>query len=126
MTISQNSTYILEHPFTKRAVKSFLSGNSKDLKFILDLLQIDTYQEVAQLCTKAFRANKKQNFPQVEEAIREVCPPERLNSQLPILHPECIMVVMKTHNGGHRKYVINPQQLQIDFTKKVQQFPIAL
>lgn len=126
MTISQNSTYVLEHPFTKRAIKAFLSGNSKDLKFLFDILQIDTYQEVAHLCTKAFQANKKKNYPQIEEAIREVCPPERLNTKLPIPQPECIIVVMKTHSGGHRKIVINPLQLKIDFTKKAQQLPIAL
>lgn len=125
MTISQNSTYVLEHPFTKRAVRLFLNGNHKDLKFILDLLQIDTYQEVAGLCTKAFKSNKKENYPQIEEAIREVCPPERLNTRLPIPLPECIVVNMKTAHGGHRKVILNPFQLQIDFTKK-EQLSVAL
>lgn len=126
MTISQNSQYVLAHPFTRKAVKSFLSGNPKDLKFLLDLLQIDTYQEVACLCTKAFKSNKKENYPQIEEAIREVCPPVRLNIKLPIPAPECIVISMKANNGTHRKIVINPMQLKIDFTKKEQQFPIAL
>lgn len=126
MTISQNSDYVLEHPFTKKALRSAISGNLKDLKFIFDLLQIDTYQEVASLCTRAFKTNKKENYPQIEEAIREVQPPERLNTKLPIPLPECIVIVMKTVNGHHRKKIINPSQLEIDFTKKVPPFQEAL
>jgi hypothetical protein len=126
MTISQNTEYVLEHPFTKRALRSAINGNLKDLKFILDLLQIDTYQEVAALCTRAFKTNKKENYPQIEEAIREVPPPQRLNTKLPIPLPECIVVVMKSKNGGNHKRVINPRQLEIDFTKKVLLFQEAL
>lgn len=126
MTISQNSQYVLEHPFTKRAVKAYLNGNSKDLKFIFDLLQIDVYQEVAGLCTKAFKTNKKENYPQIEEAIREVCPPDKLNVKLPIPIPECIVVHMKTKSGGHRIKVINPLQLQFDFIKKAAIFQAAI
>jgi hypothetical protein len=126
MTISLNSQYVLEHPFTKRAVKAFLSGNPKELKFIFDILQIDVYQETASLCTKAFKCNKKENYPQIEEAIREVAPPERLNTKLPIPIPECIVVTMKTLHGGHRKKIINPRQLEIDFTKKGNPLQIAL
>lgn len=126
MTISQNTEYVLEHPFTKRALRSAISGNTKDLKFILNLLQIDTYQEVASLCTRAFKTNKKENYPHIEEAIREVPPPERLNTKLPIPLPECIVVVMKSKNGGNHKKVINPYQLVIDFTKKALPFQEAL
>lgn len=126
MTISQNSDYVLEHPFTKRALRSAINGNLKDLKFIFDLLQIDTYQEVASLCTRAFKTNKKENYPQIEEAIREVEPPSRLNTKLPIPLPECIIVIMKTKNGGNHKRVINPQQLEMDFTKKAPPFQEAL
>ena len=126
MTISQNSQYVLEHPFTKRAVRGFLAGNIKDLKLIFDLLQIDTYQETANLCTRAYKSNKKENYPQIEEAIREVCPPERLNTKLPIPTPECIIVTMKTKNGKHRTVVINPQQLQFDFIKKAALLQAAL
>jgi hypothetical protein len=118
MTISQNSQYVLEHPFTKRALKSACHGNLKDIKFIFDLLQIDTYQEVANLCTKAFKSKRGQNNPIIEEAIREVEPPTRLNIKLPIPPPDCIVVTMKTVNGLHRKRIFNPQQLEIDFTKK--------
>jgi hypothetical protein len=126
MTISLNSQYVLEHPFTKRAVKAFLSGNPKELKFIFDLLQIDVYQETASLCTRAFKSNKKENYPQIEEAIREVSPPERLNTKLPIQIPECIVVTMKTKTGKHRTIIVNPQQLQIDFTKKAAILQAAL
>lgn len=117
MTIGQNSDYVLAHPFTKRAIKQALSGNAKDLKFIFDLLQIDIYQEVAGLCTRAYKCNKKENFPQIEEAIREVEPPTRLNIKLPIPMPECIVVTMKT-KSGNRQRIVNPFQLQIDFNKK--------
>lgn len=126
MTISQNSQYVLDHPFTKRAVKAYLSGNSKDLKFVFDLLQIDVYQEVAGLCTKAFKSNKKENYPQIEEAIREVCPPDKLNVKLPIPIPECVVVTMKTKNGKHRTMIINPLQLQFDFIKKATLLQVAL
>lgn len=126
MTIAQNSQYVLEHPFTKRAVKAFANGNPKELKFIFDLLQIDVYQETASLCTRAFKSNKKENYPQIEEAIREVCPPERLNTKLPIPPPECIVITMKTKIGRYRTIIINPQQLEIDFTKKATVLQVAL
>ena len=127
MTISQNSQYVLEHPFTKRAVRAFINGgNPKELKFIFDLLQIDVYQETASLCTRAYKTVKKENYPQIEEAIREVCPPERLNTKLPIPIPECIVVTMKTKNGKHRTVIINPQQLQFDFTKKATLLQVAI
>lgn len=126
MTITQNTEYVLAHPFTKRAIKSALSGDFKDLKFIFDVLQIDTYQETAALCTRAFRLNKKENFPQVEEAIREVPPPTRLNVKLPIPLPECIVITMKTKRGGHRMVLKNPFQLEIDFVQKKPLFQVAL
>lgn len=114
MTISQNSDYVLEHPFTKAAVKAFLSGNPKDLKFIFEVLQIDVYQETAGLCTRAFRSNKRENYPQIEEAIREVEPPKRLSCKLPIPPVECIVVKMKVK----AKRINNPMQLCLDFTKR--------
>lgn len=125
MTIGQNSDYVMAHPFTKRAVRAYLTGNPKDLKLILDLLQIDTYQEVAGLCTRAFKCNKKENYPQIEQAIREVSPPDRLNIKLPIPLPECIVVTMKTKSGSCRR-MFNPNQLIIEFTKKEQGFLLAL
>ena len=125
MTIGQNSDYVLSHPFTKRAIKSYLTGSHKDLKLILDLLQIDTYQEVAGLCTRAFKCNKKENYPQIEQAIREVSPPEKLNIKLPIPLPECIVITMKTKHGG-KHMVFNPNQLVIEFNKKEQEFLLAL
>lgn len=125
MTISQTSQYVLEHPFTKKALKAALSGNTKDLRFIFDLLQIDIYQETASLCTRAYRSVKKENYPQIEQAIREVCPPERLNIKLPIPQPECIVVNMLSH-GKKKKVIFNPYQLQLDFIKKEQPIQIAL
>ncbi len=87
MTISQNSGYVLEHPYTKKAARDFLSGDMAAMKFIFDLLQIDMYQETAVLCSKAYKLNKKENFPIVEAAIRDVAPPSRLNVRLPIPPP---------------------------------------
>jgi|GEM_PF-4044301 hypothetical protein len=84
MTISANSKSILEHPFTKRAVEKFLAGDMADFKLILDILQIDTYQQTACTCVKAFRAVRGENTPVIEKAIREVEPPTRLNTTLPI------------------------------------------
>jgi len=120
VTISQNSDYVLAHPFTKRALKSACAGDLKDLKFIFDLLQIDIYQETASLCTKAFRTNKKENYPQIEEAIREVSPPTRLNVKLPIPPVECIVVSIKkkAKTANPKIFIKNPWQLEIDFAQK--------
>lgn len=128
MTISQNSDYVLAHPFTKRAIMAACTGDFKDLKFILDILQIDIYQETASICTKAFKSNKKENYPQIEEAIREVSPPTRLNVKLPIPEPECIVVSIKAKpkSNPHRILIKNPQQLEIDFSQKKPLFQAAL
>lgn len=93
MTITQNTDYVLSHPFTRLAVAKATMGDVKDLKFVLDMLQIDTYQEVARMCAKAFRDMQGENNPVIQDAIREVPPPTRLNARLPI--PECVVVVMK-------------------------------
>jgi len=126
MTISQNSNYVLEHPYLKAAVNSFLSGDHKQLKFILDSLQEDMYHKMLPLCAKAYKANKKENYPQVEQAILEVSPPDRLNIQLPIPLPtiECKIVPMIKHKKS--RTVVNAKgQLEFDFDEKRQLSRIA-
>lgn len=69
-------------------------GDTRDMKFVLDLLQIDCYQETAALCTRTFRKFKDNNYPIIEHEIREVSPPTRLSIHLPI--PEiCTIVSME-------------------------------
>ena len=121
MTISQNSEYAIEHPYTKKAVRDFIAGDITALKRIFDILQIDTYQEVAVLCTKAYKTNKKENFPVIEEAIRDVAPPSRLNLRLPIPPPQevCIVVpmeVVKKPRPTITKCIVN--QLALIFPEK--------
>lgn len=94
MTISQTSEYVLEHPFFKRAMEKASLGDTRDMKFVLDLLQIDVYQETAALCTRTFRRFKDSNYPIIEHEIREVNPPTRLSIHLPI--PEICTVVSIT------------------------------
>lgn len=121
MTIGQNSNYVLEHPYTKRAVEEFLSGDIKSLKFLLDMLQLDMYQEVSTLCARAYRTNKKENYPTIEEAIREVAPPERLSIKLPIPLPKtaCIVVPMQVkHVKRVHKAIAVIGQLELVFPIK--------
>lgn len=123
MTITQNSNYVLSHPFTKVAVQKYLSGDIKDFKFLIDLLQIDIYQEVAISCTKAFKRYKGENYPLTESAIRDVEPPERLNIKLPIPipQPECKVVPMPLKRVTKPKIVtqmIITSQLLIPFPQK--------
>jgi hypothetical protein len=96
-TITQTSKYVLDHPFTKQACEKLLVGDTKDLKFILDLLQLDIYQETAINCAKAFKRHKLENYPIVESAIREVEPPLKLNTKLPTPppRPACVVVPFK-------------------------------
>lgn len=124
MTITQTSDYVLSHPFTKQAVQSYLQGNNKDLKFLFDLLQMDIYQETAKDCAKAFKRNKSQNYPLIEEAIREVEPPERLNTRLPIPPPKpiCIVVPMKVTKPKVKPLVqAIKNQLELAFPQKNRQ-----
>jgi len=93
VNISQTSDYVLQHPFTKRAIRRAISGDSRDLKFIFDLLQIDTYQETAALCTRTFRKYKNENYPIIEKEIREVSPPTRLNIHLPIPEEPILLII---------------------------------
>lgn len=127
MTISQNSNYVLEHPFLKAAINAFLSGEIKDLKFILDSLQEDMYHKMLPLCAKAYKANKKENYPQVEQAILEVSPPDRLNIHLPIPLPTvCKVVPMRLVKQKKSQTVVNYKgQLEFDFNEKRQLSRIA-
>lgn len=124
MTINQNTAYILEHPFTKKAVKEFLSGKEKDLRFLIEIIQVDIYQEVAMCCARAFRANKKENYPDVEAAIRDVAPPTRLSCRLPIPLPDPICKVVKMKPKLVR--CVNPHQLCFDFKQAGPQSLVAL
>ena len=86
MTIGDNSNYALSHPYIKQAVEKYLTGDKHDLKLVFDMLQINVFQDTAERCTRAYRKRRHEteNYPLLEEAIREVPPPTRLKVYFPI------------------------------------------
>ncbi len=118
MTITKNSDAILEHPFFKAAMKKYCSGDAADIRHILNELATHVYLKTAENCSRAYRLNVKNfNMSVVMTAIKEVHPPENLDTRLPIPKiPPCKVVMLLPKNKRH----YDPHQLKIEFipTKK--------
>lgn len=125
MDISQNSDYVLSHPYLREAVDNFRNGDVNTLKFIFVSLQEDMYHKMLVACNKSFKRFKHENFPIIEEEIKLTPSPDCLSIKLPIPLPKeaCKIVPMKVKQGRTiRPRFIDAMQLEIDFTKKGETF----
>lgn len=104
MTIQQNTAYILEHPGFRDAVERYHDGDCTGLIEILNNLQEDMYHKTLPWCIKTYRRFKWENAPVIEEAIRNVPPPENLCAALRIPESNCVVIkIPQSHSriAGH-------------------------
>ncbi len=95
MTIHEKTRYVLNHPYTKDAVRRYLSGDPSGLKYVLDMLQEDMYHAVGKSCAKTYNKYRAENFPDILREIRDTPPPENLKIYLPIPSPPAVCVVVE-------------------------------
>ena len=84
MNIKQNSKYILDHPYTKQAIKEYNQGNVEMLEHLLFEIQFHTFDMTTLLCSKAIGIHKWNNIGAIKGIIRHIEPPTNLSILLNI------------------------------------------
>jgi hypothetical protein len=84
MNIKQNTKYILEHPYTKKAIDEYNNGDSTMLEHLIFEVQFHAFDKTALLCSKVYGLNKWNNTVVIKDIIRNVEPPENLSISLSI------------------------------------------
>lgn len=84
MNIKQNSKYILDHPYTKKAIKEYNEGNSDMLEHLLFEVQFHVFDMTAMLCSKSIGIHKWNNIGAIKGIIRHIEPPTNLSISLKI------------------------------------------
>ena len=86
MNVDQQSNYLIEHPYFRKAVHEYYLGSTKMLIDVLTRVQkccIDT--QIAN-SVKCFSLNKRCNASDIKTHLSEIEPPDNLNLYLPIVH----------------------------------------
>jgi hypothetical protein len=84
MNIKQNSKYILDHPYTKQAIKEYNEGNSDMLEHLLFEIQFHVFDMTALLCSRTVGIHKLNNIGAIKGIVRHVDPPTNLSISLKI------------------------------------------
>lgn len=84
MNIKQNGKYILEHPYTKQAIKEYNEGDSSMLEHLLFEIQFHVFDMTALLCSKSIGIHKWNNIGAIKSIIRHIEPPTNLSILLNI------------------------------------------
>lgn len=84
MNIKQNTEYILQHPYTKKAIEEYNNGDSKMLEQLIFEIQFHTFDKTALLCSQVYGVNKWNNTVVIKDLIRNCAPPTNLSILLTI------------------------------------------
>lgn len=84
MNIKKNTEYILQHPFTKKAIEEYIHGNPKMMETLIFEVQFHVFDKTAISCAQVYGMNKWSNSGVIKELIRNVEPPVNLSISLPI------------------------------------------
>jgi hypothetical protein len=84
MNIKANTKYILEHPYTKRAIEEYNNGDSSMIEQLIFEVQFHTFDKTALLCAQTYGLNKWNNTCVIKDLIRNVEPPNNLSISLSI------------------------------------------
>jgi len=84
MNIKANTKYILEHPYTKKAIEQYNNGDSTMLEHLIFEVQFHAFDKTALLCSKVYGLNKWNNTVVIKDIIRNIEPPENLSISLSI------------------------------------------
>ena len=84
MNIKKNTEYILQHPFTKRAIEEYIHGDPRMMEQLIFEVQFHVFDKTAICCAQVYGLNKWNNSGVIKELIRNVEPPNNLSVSLPI------------------------------------------
>jgi hypothetical protein len=84
MDIKQNSKYILNHPYTKEAIKKYNEGNTDMLEHLFFETQFHVFDMTALLCSRTVGIHKWNNIGAIKGIVRHVDPPTNLSISLKI------------------------------------------
>lgn len=84
MNIKSNTKYILEHPYTKKAIEEYNNGDSSMLEQLIFEIHFHTFDKTALLCSQVYGMNKWNNTCVIKDLIRNTEPPNNLSISLTI------------------------------------------
>lgn len=84
MDIKKSTEYILQHPYTKKAIEEYVSGDSKMLEHLIFEIQFHTFDKTSLLCSKVYGLNKWNGSVAIKDILRNCPPPTNLSISLPI------------------------------------------
>jgi hypothetical protein len=83
MNIKANCEYIINHPYTKKAVEEYIKGNTELFAHLLFEIHYHTFDKTALHCSKVYGLNKWNNACVIKDILRSVEPPSNLSILLP-------------------------------------------
>lgn len=84
MNIKSNVDYILQHPYTKKALEEYGNGEDAMLKQLIFEIHFHVFDKTALLCSQVYGVNKWNNSGVIKDLIRNVEPPSNLSISLSI------------------------------------------
>jgi len=84
MNIKQNVAYIMEHPYTKKAIEEYNAGNKELVEQLLFEVHFHTFDKTALLCSQVYGVNRWNSTCVIKDLIRNVEPPKNLSIALTI------------------------------------------
>lgn len=84
MNIKKSTEYILQHPYTKKAIEEYVNGEPQMLEQLIFEIHFHTFDKTALLCSQIYGVNKWNNTCVIKELIRNAEPPTNLSISLSI------------------------------------------
>lgn len=84
MNIKSNTEYILNHPYTKKAIEEYVKGDETMLRQLIFEIHFHVFDKTALLCSQVYGINKWNNTVVIKDLIRNVEPPNNLSISLAI------------------------------------------
>lgn len=84
MNIKQNVAYIIEHPYTKKAIEEYNEGSKDMLEQLLFEIHFHVFDKTALLCSQVYGLNRWNGTVVIKDLIRNISPPTNLSISLSI------------------------------------------
>ena len=92
MTIAATADRIMDHPYFRSAVAAFMDGSRGDLRILLiDLMAHVALQQNA-LDARAYNLRKRENYPDIYQAIKEKGAGCDLSFKMPVPDEICLVI----------------------------------
>lgn len=115
MTISQQTDFILAHPFFEDAINDYNNGDKNKVYDLLNRLQLHCIDTQIRNSVKEYGSCKRMNTMDIKDRLQAMKQPENMNIYLPIPKPkvECKVISIVSHIKKKVARYINPLQLSL-------------